>query len=355
MKTCFKKITTVLVICCMLCVMCPVMLVYGADATTSFNEVSYIKGSQADTATVEIALNGNEISKVIVDEDVLTETTDDIEADYVTYINADDECFLTIEFSYLDKLEAGTHVIKIAYANSSQYTEIELKILDWGNVIIENDIINFVDEKGVVSAQIRDDGLTWIKEDLNDTLVAIGNTSNSFEYGSRFHVQLLDKEDTANQWDKYFLNLDDKYKDKIDDKKAYVLELGVEMLDGTSYKDFGGTAPLYVQLPSDWDSNDLKALCVDAGQDEEFDVSVEEVEINGEKSNFAVIILEHFSTYIIYDETVQGQNDIPITPNDGNIAPSVPETGDTNMLGLWIAIALISGVALFTTKLEKRH
>lgn len=372
MKYKIKKLISVFVICFMICSFCPVTLAYGLSPVTTFDEVSYVKNSNADTATMEIALNGFAISQIKVDEDVLTESTTDadgnyIEKDYITYINIDDECFLTLEFSYLDSLAAGAHNVTVSYEDASEETTVKLNIKDWGKVKLDSDILSFVDEEGVTSAEIRGGGIIWLQDDSSDAIFGLDNEERLFEDGARFKVQFIDRQETADDWNTHYLNLDEKYKAEFDTEKSMMFDLGVDDLKGLAYSELDKEASVYVELPDDWDSNDLGAVYIGDGEDEPIDVTLVEKEILGEEKSFVRLNLNHFSPYMIYEKTdaqdssdITDDSDVPTTPaNPTN--PNVPNTADGNNMEIYLFLGTMAllGIAICNnfpnSKRNKRH
>ena len=158
------------------------------------------------------------------------------------------------------------------------------------------------DETNTVS--IPEGEIAWLNEESNDTGTWFGldNSERIFPEGSVFWKRWVKKEQDSEAWDKYYGMLDDKHKRKADPDRLWIFLCGVTDPNGTEIRDFKGkTADLYIQLGSDWDKNDIKAVFIDKDGDE--DVQVEPVnDFIGPEGikEYVKLKLEHFSPYAIY-------------------------------------------------------
>ena len=301
--------------------------------------VSYSNNTNVGTATVTISSKGNNITGTTVKTFKITPASvnfSDLNASNIVYGQSLSESKITgkgldsngkeIEgtFSFVNPLFVPEQADKanpqdmtanaeiIFTSNDGNYEGtgiVPVKVKYWGEPILNNGTMNWVDSNSTTSVQVKESGISWLKEDSDNsfTWYGIENPLNAagqplFEPGSRFWVRWLNKNDS--DWDKYYGQIDDKYKSDVDSGKLWVFLTGVTSPDGTEYKNFGTTANLYIQLGSDWDERDLRAMCILSGDDEKVTVSyvtsssIADCPINGK---LAKLSLTHFSAFGLYD------------------------------------------------------
>lgn len=99
---------------------------------------------------------------------------------------------------------------------------------------------------------------------------------------------------------------------------ATIFDLSLKDSSGALISQFNGYGKLYLQVPTGWDAEDLQAIFISSGDDEEF---IEKLEIIDDVQ-YVTFITNHFSPYALVDPGV-------LAPVPGE-KPS-PKTGDASM------------------------
>ena len=215
-----------------------------------------------------------------------------------------------------------TQEVEIKFVSSDGNYEgtdnIKLEVQYWGKPVLNDGIMNWVDSNGTTSVQVKESGISWLKEDSDESSAWYGieNPLDStdkpvFTPGSRFWVRWLSKSDS--DWNKYYDQIDNDYKAQVDNNQLWIFLTGVTAPDGTEYKNFGTTANLYIQIGADWDERDIKSVCVLDAKDEAVDSSfiesssLTDCPVDGK---LAKLSLTHFSVYGVapYDSKSSGSN-----------------------------------------------
>ena len=180
----------------------------------------------------------------------------------------------------------------------------------WGTREVHNGHEMYVDAEGKTSALVTGNEKIWLREESYDPATGqnlaawymLDNTSGEFEAGSRFRVQWLNNKDNPIEFLKHFNNIDQTIKDRIDSNRVWIFLVGVTKPDGTTeYKTLSQEIPLYIQMGTDWDYSDIKAMYISDSEDEEVYASYLNMEYPEGKGEFAKLGLKHFSPYAIYD------------------------------------------------------
>ena len=219
----------------------------------------------------------------------------------------------------------------------------------WGKLVIDGDYKYWVDDEGTTSARITKGKNIWLKEssDGESTWYGLDNTNSVFTEGSRFWVRWLGREDDKEEWDKYYEQLDDEHKKKVEDNKLWIFLCGVTDPDGNEYTTLATSTNLYVQLGSDWDKDDIQAVFISQAIDE----PVESIEYISDFKNsptgtgdYAKLKLKHFSPYAVYDELTDEEREMLDKILNGDISedelndmiseaeqnePTVPDNNDS--------------------------
>lgn len=219
----------------------------------------------------------------------------------------------------------------------------------WGKLVIDGDYKYWVDDEGTTSARITKGKNIWLKEssDGESTWYGLDNTNSVFTEGSRFWVRWLGREDDKEEWNKYYEQLDDEYKKKVEDNKLWIFLCGVTDPDGNEYTTLATSTNLYVQLGSDWDKDDIQAVFISQAIDE----PVESIEYISDFKNsptgtgdYAKLKLKHFSPYAVYDELTDEEREMLDKILNGDISedelndmiseaeqnePTVPDDNDS--------------------------
>lgn len=177
----------------------------------------------------------------------------------------------------------------------------------WGKLVIDGNYKYWVDEDGTTSARITKGKNIWLKEtsDGSSAWYGIDNTNNVFTEGSRFWVKWLGREDDKEKWDKYYEQLDDEYKKKVEDDNLWIFLCGVTDTAGNEYETLTTPINLYIQLGSDWDKEDIQSVFISEAIDEPVE-SIDYVknlkDFPTQTGEYAKLKLKHFSPYAVYDE-----------------------------------------------------
>ncbi len=182
-------------------------------------------------------------------------------------------------------------------------------------MIENNGVTNYVSARGTTSVAVTpenadENGIIWLKEESDGTSTWYGldNSNGVFEEGSRFWVRWMNKNENPDEWEKYWAQVDSKYKNSIENDKAWIFQIGVTAPDGTKYTNFGQEVKFYVQIGEDWDREDIKAVFIDAGNDQVISATfVDNMVYPGGRGTFAELILTHFSPYLVYDELTDAE------------------------------------------------
>ena len=238
------------------------------------------------------------------------------------------------------EMNPGTYTVYYRVEGNNQYNSFEDSIevnisdprLSWGKPIEINGITHYVDDEGKTSVEVTDNDIIWLKEEsyMAYAWYGLDNSSNVFEKGSRFWVKWINQDESKDEWGEYYDKIDDKNKIFDDNKKLWIFLVGVTAPDGTEYTDnFKAKVPLYVQLGSDWDEEDINSLFIADETDEE--VNIVSLSYKGYPegtARFAKLILRHFSPYALYAETPQKETSSEETENNGNTDESDVETAE---------------------------
>ncbi len=212
---------------------------------------------------------------------------------------------------------------------------ISVSISNWGKLVVNNGVKNYVDSNGMTSAQIFGDGVTWIKEESGGTYAwyGIDNSKRNFKDGSRFWVRWLSKEENPDEWKDYYDKIDDEHKILLEGEKLWIFLTGVTSPDGTKYKKLENNNDFYIQLGSDWDKDDIVAMFVADDADEKVNVSFLSNFSSPEGNRqFAKLILTHFSPYAVYDKINKTNIDSSGEDGERNYENNLSGAGEENQI-----------------------
>ena len=185
----------------------------------------------------------------------------------------------------------------------------------WGKLVIDGDYKYWVDDDGTTSARVTKGKNIWLKEtsDGSSAWYGIDNTNSVFTEGSRFWVKWLGREDDKEEWDKYYEQLDDEYKKKVEDDKLWIFLCGVTDTAGNEYETLKTPINLYIQLGSDWDKEDIQSVFISEAIDEPVE-SIDYVkdlkDFPTQTGEYAKLKLKHFSPYAVYDELTDEEREM---------------------------------------------
>lgn len=247
--------------------------------------------------------------------------------------------------TYIVYFKITDNVGNVKYVNSCLFAY-------GGALRIENDNPYYIAPDGTTKAEVKFEDISWLKEQAGGMTAWFGldNSSGKFEDASVFHVEWLDKDTSEDKWNGLFNQLDMNHRESIEGDKMYMFDIGVTDPEGRELTN--SSAPVYVEIPADWDTDDLKAAYIAPGADEAVSVSIAEEDVvpaNG--GQFVKLSLNHFSPYVIYDslsdeeKAAAGNQSAPADKDTDDKKASEPKTGDTSHSALWFIILC----AAFTT------
>ena len=233
----------------------------------------------------------------------------------------------------------------------------------WGEVSINNDILNYVSEDGTTSAEVTGDKMIWLKEESygSHAWYGVDNSEGVFKQGSRFWVKWINNESDAEEWKENYEKLDEKHKSAVDSSKLWIFQVGVTDPDGNAYTQLDKNVKLYIEIGEDWDKDDIVAVFISGETDEIIDVSyLTNMSYPEGDSEFAQLTLKHFSPYAIYDELTEEERKILEDLNDNveqnpDDSLNIVQTGDqkiyfTAVISLILLIASGASVLVMRKK-----
>ena len=213
---------------------------------------------------------------------------------------------------------------------------------DWGELIYNGGIANYLAQDSTTSAEVTGDEVIWLKEDSEgeSSWYVLDNRQGIFAKGSRFWVRWLSEKD-GEEFREHFENLDESHKKWAEENKLWIFLTGVTAPDGTEYTNLDVNVPYYIQLGDEWDEEDVKAVFISKIADEPVSVSFGTVaEFNQQFNNinfpvasgsFARLLLKHFSPYAVYDlidNNNSSDDSSDSSNNDANDISNYEESGD---------------------------
>ena len=223
---------------------------------------------------------------------------------------------------------------------------VEVDKESWGEKTEDNEVVNYVDKKGMTSAEIDGNKMIWVREESLDhydpvtgepvitgTWYGVDNSSGVFAKGSRFWVRWLHPEYDRKEWLEYYEKLDEEHKRRAQKEKLWIFLTGVTGPDGQEYTNLNVNVPYYIQLGDDWDAEDVTALYISKYGDEMVNVEFDTVEGYNSRSenicfpettrSYARLILRHFSPYAVYDVLdSERETNVQEVEKDNNIQES---------------------------------
>lgn len=133
-----------------------------------------------------------------------------------------------------------------------------LPLIAYANVasVTQSGVTYYVADNGRTSAVVKDNGITWLKEESDGTSAwyGIDNSQGLIESGSFFWVMWLDADNA--EYRLYYNELDDTPKKQGDAQSIFLY--GVVNPEGVEESEFVNSVPMYIQLGADWDEDDIK-------------------------------------------------------------------------------------------------
>lgn len=173
-----------------------------------------------------------------------------------------------------------------------------------------------------------------------------------FEYGSAFFCDKIEDQEII---DNLNSKLDQTYADKLE--RILYFDIGVKNILGEKYSTFkGGNARIYIEVPENWDNEEIIALFVKSEDDEIFKNTQRLDVIDG--ITYLSFETNHFSNYAIFDPVEINEINNPQDTEDDLNTADLFKTGDdsyTNCI-IWGLIALLSlFMILILSKQKGRH
>jgi len=278
-----------------------------------------------------------------------------------------------------DMKNVGVKNVKIKYlGNYSGTKKVQLEIIvdksNWGKEIINNGVVNYVDDYGKTSAEVTGNEIIWLKEssDGSSAWYAVDNSKGVFRKGSRFWVKWLSPKSDKEEFDKYYSQLDESQKNKVEENKLWIFLTGVTDPDGNDYSTLNTPIDYHIQIGQDWDKEDINAVFISEGKDDTLGVSYKKIKFPEGNDEFAKLSLIHFSPYAIFDElddTPAQKNEISNYPtNEENSHDSYldknqfirsiinynVDSGLISKISTWIFLILVSFFAFTNLKKSKK-
>ena len=215
----------------------------------------------------------------------------------------------TVVINYLPLAEQYPNLDTSSVYMEAFSSEVELTVkLNWGERKPREDgVVQYVDNAGKTSVEVCSSSLSnntlWLSESLNGMKSWYGMdlSENAFalDQAHRFYVKCLG--DTEADYIRYYNQLDDSVRSTIDTTKNMIFQIGVEKTDGSKIQPQNGKVDIYVQLDDGWDINKVRARYINSN--EQVPISFEEkTDPSGVTDTYAILELQHFSPYIIYQQ-----------------------------------------------------
>ncbi|MDO4477319.1 MAG: X2-like carbohydrate binding domain-containing protein, partial [Clostridia bacterium] len=321
------------------------------------------------TPTLKAVKYGTKLSEITLDDgwnwvDDTIETTVESQG-YMAYYDVED--YTNYDWSNIEGYNPELHRVE-----RTLKLTVFVDKSDWGEEVKNNDELNYVDKDGTTSTEVVKKDVTWVKEESDGTSAWYGldNSEGEFELGSRFWVRWLNKEKGKEEWEYYYNNLDEKYKNAVDSGRLWIFLAGVTAPNGQEYEGFNKEVKFYIQLGEDWDKEDINAVFISSGEDEILDVSyVDDISSPAGTQEFARLTLKHFSPYAVYDNLtdeeraalMESENKNEATSDEDNVMYrvwSLFTTGDTAtpllLTGLAVLVIASGATLIFLKKKRKK-
>lgn len=172
---------------------------------------------------------------------------------------------------------------------------------NWGTEIERNGIKMYKAQDGTISTEIDKSETIWLEKDVDGKGIRYGvdNSKEVFAKGSQFYVKALQNENE--DYNELWSQIEDGVKAEIGGKK-YLVRIGVIDPSGRKYTDLETNVKFYVQLSDDWDTENIGSYYIGKEKNEKIETKCVEMETPEGKSNFAELMLSHFSPYVIYEK-----------------------------------------------------
>lgn len=285
------------------------------------------------------ALTGNKLSELDVDSMLEKPTSMDGNEEILglwTFVNPD---------TVIDR--TGKQTQKVVFTPSDDNYEkleidITLNVIDnttlWGEEVTRQDgVTQYVDTNGKTSVKVSresldNNGIIWLKEESDGTSIwyGIDASDGTFELDRhlRFYAKWISPvEDSHNNL--YDL-IDEKTKSSMEKDKSHIFQIGVEDVNGNKVNP-SGAIKVYVELEDNWNTNDVKACFIANGNDENIPVAIEKKNSLVSNHSYAIMTLEHFSPYLIYDQITDEEKEALNKPTDSGMDNSDSIDGESNI------------------------
>ncbi len=154
--------------------------------------------------------------------------------------------------------------------------------------VTQSGLTYYVADNGRTSAVVKDNGITWLKEESGGSSAWYGieNSQGLIEPGSLFWVMWLDAENDADIYHHYYDYLDDQPQASNDTQRLFLY--GVVNPEGVEENIVAPSVPMYIQLGEDWAEDDIKKT-FPGSPDAPVEITFKQMEFPGGTGMFAEV------------------------------------------------------------------
>ena len=206
-------------------------------------------------------------------------------------------------------------------------------------------VVQYVDEVGNTSVELASGnldgyGMLWIEESAYGikTLLGIDLSQSAFasDQGAIACARIITEGDSDHA--EIYARLDAATKERVEDNKEILFRFAVIDKSGNTLQP---TSPvrIYLQIDEDWDTAEIKALCISDGNDEALPTEYVEKVSAGVTNRFAVLTLNNISEYYFLFCEESDAEKLPNSDSDneggdsdgsGNVGDGDDESADTS-------------------------
>ena len=262
----------------------------------------YDVAHEGDTVTLKLNIPyGYEISGAYRDAEQEVKLLQDTEGDYYLIVPRGGAVELSVTLKY---------VLDDVKSESASGTAAAPQVL---RSMLTDSAEPFIADKATYGTLPKDGSITWLRESSGGQSVWYGfdNSEGALPAGSIVSVRMISKNEDPEMFMKLYNQANEGLSSSnmmVKDNKIWIFELNAYKKNGGLLNNefaSGKSVDIYVELGTDWDLSNIKALFFADADGEPGrlldEPRIEEKEINGDKKEFAVMKMTHFSTYAIAD------------------------------------------------------